>query len=121
MRLLADANLEGPIVRLLRAAGYDVVWVREEQPRATDPRVLELARAEARVLLTNDKDFAELCYLRRQATAGIVLLRLPAARSTEKGEHLLAVIRRFGIELEGWFTVITARAIRRRQLPDTER
>ena len=120
MKFLADANLEGPIVRRLWAAGYDLSWVRDEQPRATDPRVLELARTEARVLLTNDKDFAELCFLRREATAGIVLLRLPTARSAEKGERLLAVIQRFGVELEGWFTVITPKAIRRRRLPSLE-
>lgn len=120
MKLLADENLEGPVVRLLRDSGCDVTWMREVQPRALDPRVLALARAEARVLVTNDKDFAELCFLRGEATAGIVLLRLPTARSAEKGERLLAVIQRFGIELEGWFTVINPKALRRRRLPGHE-
>lgn len=82
--------------------------------------MLELARAERRILLTNDKDFADLCYLRRLISTGIVLVRLPDARSGEKGERLLATIERFGEQLEGWFTVITPQAIRRRRLPDVE-
>jgi predicted nuclease of predicted toxin-antitoxin system len=117
MRFLADENFEGPIVRALEAVGHDVEWIREAQPGARDAEVLARAEHDQRILLTNDKDFAELAYLQRQATSGIVLLRLPAMRSLRKTQRLLAALDRIGEGLAGFFTVLTPRAIRRRPLP----
>lgn len=64
MRLLLDANLSprrvgGP----LEALGHDVLSLASDQVRGAfdDPRVLELAAAEERVLITrNSRDFAPL-------------------------------------------------------------
>jgi predicted nuclease of predicted toxin-antitoxin system len=58
MKLLADESVELGIVRLLRENDHDVRAVAEEHPRASDRAVLELAFAEERILVTNDKDFA---------------------------------------------------------------
>lgn len=116
MRFLADENLEGPIVRRLRELGHDVLWIREDRPGVPDTDVLELAGREQRVLLTNDKDFAELTYFKRLASTGIVLLRLPNFRSAGKAERLVAVLAQISDRLEGWFTVITAGATRRRRM-----
>jgi len=117
MKFLADENCEGPIVRALDTAGYDVEWVREVQPKASDTAVIARAQREQRILLTNDKDFAQLVYLQRLTTSGVVLLRLPALRSQQKARRLLAAVRQIGDDLAGFFTVLTPRAIRRRPLP----
>lgn len=58
MRLLANENVEQPVVDALRAAGHDVTCVGEAAPGARDEQVLHLANVEGRLLLTNDKDFA---------------------------------------------------------------
>ena len=58
MRFLADESCDFSIVRALRAAGHDVVAVREVTLGADDDVVLELAVREGRVLLTKDNDFA---------------------------------------------------------------
>ena len=59
MRFLADESCDFAVVTTLRAAGHDVTAVAEISPRAKDPTVLGLARSEARVLLTEDKDMLE--------------------------------------------------------------
>lgn len=77
MRLLADENVPRAIVDELRSRGHDLVWVRATSPGISDPEVLTLARAEARILLTFDKDFGELAFRQRlDVSPGVVLVRL---------------------------------------------
>lgn len=116
MRFVADENIEGPIVRQLSFEGHDVLWILKERPRASDEAVLLIARSEARILLTNDKDFAELTYLRKLSSTGIVLLRMGALRTSDKVAVLQAAIQQFGDGLTGWFTVLTPHGVRRRPL-----
>ena len=81
MRFLADESVEASIVEVLREEGHDVLYISETAPGVRDERVLQQATAERCVLLTNDKDFATLAFLQRLASAGIVLMRMPRARS----------------------------------------
>ncbi len=46
-------------------AGHDVVSALDRDPRATDEDILALALEEDRVLVTEDKDFGELVFVRR--------------------------------------------------------
>lgn len=62
MRLLADESCDFSVVRVLRAAGHDVVAVSEVALGATDDEVTDLARREKRILLTEDKDFGQLVF-----------------------------------------------------------
>ncbi len=41
MRLLANENVPGEAVDLLRAQGHEIVWVREDSPGSDDPVVPE--------------------------------------------------------------------------------
>ncbi len=117
MRILANENISFAVIRGLRAAGHDVVAVREWQVGANDEAVLELARAEGRVLLTHDKDFGELAYRRRlPAPCGVVLLRLlGASREADNRRALSALTSRS--DWEGHFSVVTDDSIRMRPLP----
>ncbi|MBY0525486.1 MAG: DUF5615 family PIN-like protein [Gemmataceae bacterium] len=59
--LLADENFEDEVVDALAALGHDVVTARAEGLTNTqDPVVLAHATAEARILLTHDRDYQKL-------------------------------------------------------------
>lgn len=104
---------------VLRAAGHDVRAIAEDRPGAADRAVLALARVERRVLLTSDKDFAELVFRRRRASFGLVLLRLRDWNAEQKAERLLEVLaHRPG--LRGVLLVVTPRSVRRRALTDLD-
>ena len=76
MRLLADENIPSHTIRALRAAGHDVFAAAEAQAGAADRVLLQRAAAEARVLLTFDRDFGELAVREPTLTPpGVVLLR----------------------------------------------
>jgi predicted nuclease of predicted toxin-antitoxin system len=85
-----------------------------EDKGSPDPIVLALSSTQGRIFITNDKDFAELVFLQRQIAAGVILVRLPRFRTSEKVERVLEVIVDQGERLLGVFTVIEANAIRRR-------
>ncbi len=59
MELLADENIDRPIVEKLRARGFDVLAVDEEMKGASDREVLERAEEEERIIVAFDRDFVD--------------------------------------------------------------
>ena len=60
MRIVADENVDRPVIRRLREDGHEVVAILETEPGASDHDVLESANASRAILLTADRDFARL-------------------------------------------------------------
>ena len=58
----------------LIAQGHDVLSVSAIDPKASDERIMALAIEENRVLVTEDKDFGELVFVRRLPHGPIVRL-----------------------------------------------
>lgn len=87
MRLLADENFPKPIVETLRAEGQDVLWARTDLPGTSDVALLDLAEAEARIVLTLDKDFWQIAVQRRSPfeQSGVVLFRVHPATPERLG------------------------------------
>lgn len=115
MNLLADENIDKPVVDALRANGYDVGYVAEMEPGISDDRVLELANREGVLLLTADRDFGELVFHLRRASSGVVLIRLAGLSPKRKAEIVIAHFAHHFQELMGKFSVITSTGIRIRQ------
>jgi predicted nuclease of predicted toxin-antitoxin system len=70
LRFLADESCDFVVVAALRSAGHEVNTVADVNPGAEDDVVLAMARDDARVLLTEDKDFGQLAYAGGYSTAG---------------------------------------------------
>lgn len=76
MRLLIDNNLSPTVAAALRTAGHDAVHVRDYGlQRADDDEILERARAEDRVVVSEDTDFAALLSRSGAQAPSFVLLR----------------------------------------------
>jgi predicted nuclease of predicted toxin-antitoxin system len=120
MKLLADAHISRAMVNYLLGLGRDILHVAVMSPRMSDSNILKLAASEGRVVLTADKDFGELCFLRLIPCVGVVLLRLNAPTETSR----LEIFKRYWpvIEknVEGFFMVVTDKSVRRSQLPTAE-
>ena len=116
MKLLADASLEAPVVGALRAAGHDVVYVPDIDPRMADPDVLRTAEAQGRVLLTYDKDFGELFFRDRAAAPGVLFMRFGGEKGRQKAPVIVRIIESLGDRLVGRFTVASRGATRSRPL-----
>lgn len=120
MRVLANENVSSTVIWGLRAAGHDVLAVKESLPGADDETVLERAQTEERVVITHDKDFGELAYrVRLPSGCGIVLLRMSGRDpETDNGRVLAALKGR--TDWVGHFSVVTDDRVRMRRLPQRE-
>lgn len=72
MRLLADENIPDELVDLLRDKGYDVATV---PPKSKDADIALIAKRERRILLTQDKDFANIIWYPPETLHGIIRLK----------------------------------------------
>ena len=65
---------------MLSEGGHDVLSALEQSPTATDEELLVRATEEKRIILTEDKDFGELVFVRRLPHPCIVrLVEMPVA------------------------------------------
>jgi predicted nuclease of predicted toxin-antitoxin system len=117
MRLLANENVPGPVVRRLRELGHDVVWIKEALPGEKDRPVLARAQSERRVTVTCDPDFGELAFrFGLPATCGVILLRIPwTDPETDNALVISALTSRD--DWTGVFAVVERDRIRIRPLP----
>src|SRR5262245_12705884 len=112
MRFLADESCDAAVVRALRGQGLEVMAVAEISPRADDEAVLELARSEQRILLTEDKDFGQLVYADQYATGGVILIRYPASLRSSLPGAIAKLVADRGVDLLGRFVVASPGRIR---------
>ena len=119
MLLVADESIERSVIRRLRDVGHDVRAIAEESPGLPDDRVLARAREDARLLLTSDKDFAELAFLQRAAAPGILLVRMPRAKAEAKSLRLEQVLRELPPIGASALIVVEPDVLRVRSLPES--
>lgn len=94
MKFLIDECTGPAVAKWLMKKGYNVFSVFEETPGISDDAVLDRAREENRILITNDKDFGEKIYRQQKSHQGVILLRLKNERSKNK----IKVLKEFGKE-----------------------
>lgn len=95
MRFLLDQSADARLVDYLLDQGRDATRVGRDHPGGIDDtEVLEIARMEDRVLITDDRDFGELVFRFRQPHAGVIYLRLgdyaPLSAKIARLPHVLA-------------------------------
>ena len=100
------------MARWLRTLGHDVRSVYDENPGLSDDEVLLWAEREARVLITNDKDFGELVFRDERSHAGVILLRIEDERPANKKAVLGKLLLGHGEDILRSFVVVTDGAVR---------
>ena len=112
MTIVADENIDFPIVVALRNAGYEVYSITEQMPGVKDDTVLEKSFATNSILLTEDKDFGEHVFRIGSQHAGVVLVRLYNLGLASKVQLLLEAFTKYFAEFENAFSVVEPGKIR---------
>jgi len=77
IRFLANMNISPKTVAALQQYGWEIVRVSDILPvNATDEEILELARRQDRVMVTQDLDFSALLALGGYDRPSLITLRL---------------------------------------------
>jgi predicted nuclease of predicted toxin-antitoxin system len=117
--VLADVHISPWTVVALRSQGYDILRITDLLPATTsDTEILELARAEGKVVLTQDLDFSMLVALSNYGLPSLITLRLSSAKPNVVAQRLLDILPAVETELvEGAAITITNDSVRVRKLP----
>jgi predicted nuclease of predicted toxin-antitoxin system len=117
MRLVANENVSGTVIRELRQRGHDVLSVKESMRSEQDDVILARAQAEQRIIVTHDKDFGELAFRSQlPASCGVILFRLTGSDPDMDNQRLLETLES-RTDWAGHFSVVTDNRIRMRALP----
>jgi predicted nuclease of predicted toxin-antitoxin system len=117
MRFLLDQDVYAATARFLVRLGHDVQTAAQAgMAQAADVALLEAAARDRRVLVTRDRDFGGLVFLRHLG-AGVVYLRVSPASVDDVHEELATVLASYTQdELHTAFVVVEAGRHRFRRL-----
>jgi predicted nuclease of predicted toxin-antitoxin system len=117
MRLLADENISNVVIERLRRAGFDVLSIAETQSGASDRQVFDVAAAEGRFVITEDRDFGEMVIRQRVHVRGLMLLELDRLSNVKEAELVAEALATHTDKLMGNLIVVEPTRIRIRPLP----
>ena len=119
LRFLANMNISPETVKSLRGERWDIVRVSDFLPvNSSDQKILELARKEDRVIVTQDLDFSALLALGGYSKPSLISLRLTRSDPGTISKRLLEVVPGKEKELrQGCAITIDDFSVRVRRLP----
>lgn len=115
--LLANENWPRPALLALRAAGLDVQAVVECMPEASDADVLRRAAAEARWLLTYDRNHGELVFPRAVPPPRAIVYLRQGSYALDWPALVVQELLSRADWVAGHLMVVSGRSLRRRALP----
>lgn len=107
MKFKLDENFGTRTRQLFEAAGHDThTVVSESLQGASDIRIYQVCREEARCLITLDLDFSDVTRFPPSETGGIVVIRVPRTPRLAVLESLvrqfLAALNQMSVERQLW-------------------
>ncbi len=119
VRFLADMNISPQTVESLRRRGWDIVRVSNLLPfDSTDQEILELARREEMIVITQDLDFSMLLALGGYHRPSLITLRLSVSDPEMITTRLLESLPQLQKPLQqGCAATVEDKAVRIRILP----
>jgi len=119
MKFLADMGISPRIVEYLTEQGYDAKHLLEDElGTMPDHEILLKARAENRILLAHDLDFADLVAASGEQLPSVIIFRLANMRPDHVKQHLALIIVNNADSLrEGCIMSVQEHAVRVRKLP----
>jgi predicted nuclease of predicted toxin-antitoxin system len=120
MKFIADVNVEKPVVDYLLESGHDVKWIPDYNCQMSDEELLNLAKNEKRILITNDKGFGELIFLQKKVVIGIILFRIKGHISQEKIRLMKLLLDKYQNKLLGHYVIVSKNKIRFIPLEETK-
>ena len=117
VKFLLDQDVYALTERFLSDAGYDISTAREiGMSRASDEEILQVAQKQQRILITRDRDYGNLVFI-KSAGSGVIYLRVLLTNINAIHEQLIKVIETYSEEqLSQSFIVVEANGHRIRKI-----
>ncbi len=107
MKFLIDQDVYAATTRFLRALGHDVVRVAEiGLSQAADEELLRISEDQGRVLVTRDRDYGALVFVKSMGSGVIYLRMLPSTQDVVHQELAVVLEAYTEAELKKTFIVV---------------
>ena len=118
MKLLLDQDVYYVTAKFLINSGYDVVRVSEIGfSQASDERILSFAQEQRKILITRDRDYGNLVFVRSMG-AGVIYLRMLPSNLNVVHQELVKVLETYSEQdLSKAFVVVEHNGHRFRKPP----
>jgi predicted nuclease of predicted toxin-antitoxin system len=114
--ILADENIDHSIITCLRDEGIEVYSIYENQRGTTDLDIVALSRNLPRIILTEDKDFADIVFAYQTKGISVILLRYAFDETAQITKILVNFLKNKTEDVWGKFVTITTSKIRIRAI-----
>ncbi len=117
--IIADENIPKQLIILLRNNGFEVLSIYESLRGITDVEIIKIAQEKKFVILTEDKDFADLVFVYNYYVISVILLRYQYLELELISKNILTFLNETFIKLENesrYFIVIRKNDLRIRKL-----
>lgn len=116
MKLLLDQDVYAITAQFLISSGYDVIRVAEiGLAQASDEEILKIAQEQNLILITRDRDYGNLVFVRLMG-AGVIYLRMLPTTLNEVHKELIRVLETYSeTDLSKAFVVVEPNGHRFRQ------
>ena len=101
MKLLFDMNLSPLLATLLRNAGWESAhWSTVGDPRATDKTIMDWARENGYIVITNDLDFGDILAATNARCPSVIQVRTQDVSPNHIQPILFAMLEKYRTYLE---------------------
>lgn len=118
MKFLLDQDVYGVTAKFLTDSGYDFIRVAElGLAQASDEEILRVAQEQNRILITRDRDYGNLVFV-KSLGAGVIYLRMLPTNLNAVHAELIRVLERYSEQdLSRAFVVVEFNGYRLRKPP----
>lgn len=115
LKIIVDVDIGIKVEKYLSNNNFNIIKIREINPKMDDKEILQLAFKEKGIVLTMDKDFGELVYNSKLAHSGVLLLRLEDATGNDKVKIISHILKKYSDQLINNFCVFQNETFRIRR------
>ena len=113
---IADENIDFRIIDELRKSGINILSVYESYRGLRDSDIVQLAKKNKAIIITEDKDFGEWAFSHKKINIGVILLRYKSGEEVFVVNALKKIILDMNQNIIGKFVVLTKKKVRIRDI-----
>jgi predicted nuclease of predicted toxin-antitoxin system len=114
--IIVDENVEQYWISLLKQHNYEIISISELFPQTPDKSVIEIAKKNKGILLTEDKDFGELVFAHGIKGLTVIFIRYDQPQYELIEERVLSAVAEYHNREDFFFITITKNHTRIRRI-----
>lgn len=112
LKFLAHENIASRIIIKILENGFDIKRIDKISPGLSDDDIIEIAQKENRIILTHDKDFANIYKYPLKKHEGVILIRLKNQSPKNVIKYLIPLIKQGKEKLNNSLAILNEQGTR---------